>query len=339
MRTSARSAPRPQEPLTGDALAARVRRPPGRLLRAHHRDRHRPPGGCCVMVLLGWAVAGGCCWRRGPRGPGGVGLGCAGACWPRRGLAGEGSAREAVVRWPLVMALRRLRTAAAKVHSPDALGRPRTDRRRRPWLCLRSAWKVSPILPAPPVGGDAGRGGQAGGHRRDGIVVCLSGSGGVLGGGACGVLQVAVFPVAMSRSGPGRSGCAGQVAGVGQDQARGRVLGLLAAAIAAGAGAVPASRIMSSYHCTLAGNGEPGGDDQAVGAVNVLRVVSLDEPAAADRHEPGVRVGEVPPGLFPGRPVCGAWFCAGGLPGPGPLEPGPGPADRACLIICVRGCR
>ncbi len=39
--------------------------------------------------------------------------------------------------------------------------------------------------------------------------------------------------------------------------------------------------------------GQLGGDDQAVGGGDVLGVVALDEPAAADGHQPGVGVGDV----------------------------------------------
>ena len=52
-----------------------------------------------------------------------------------------------------------------------------------------------------------------------------------------------------------------------------------------------------------------GGDDEPVGGGDVLRVVTLDEPAAADRLQPRVRVGDV---AFAGRglPRRRAWTSA-----------------------------
>jgi len=77
-----------------------------------------------------------------------------------------------------------------------------------------------------------------------------------------------------------------------------------------------------------------GGDDQPVFAGHVLRVVALDEPAAADRHQPRVRVGDVPhrAGALAGRrPLRGLALRLGGTL-PGRLELGLGLLDPAVVI-------
>ena len=75
----------------------------------------------------------------------GLGLGW----WPglRRWRQGARLARVWVVRWPVVMALVRLCTAAVKVHSAAALGRPRMVSWRKRMLCLMWPWGVSAMWP------------------------------------------------------------------------------------------------------------------------------------------------------------------------------------------------
>ena len=77
--------------------------------------------------------------------------------------------------------------------------------------------------------------------------------------------------------------------------------------------------------------GELGGDDQPVVAGHVLGVVALDEPAAADRHQPRVRVGDVPhrAGPLPVRLPPGGLACLLSGPGPGRVHLGLGFLDPA----------
>ncbi len=75
--------------------------------------------------------------------------------------------------------------------------------------------------------------------------------------------------------------------------------------------------------------GELGGDDEPVGGGDVLGVVTLQEPASADRHQPRIRVGDVADrarALFRGCP--GLLLCGPGL---GPFQRGAGPADGGRL--------
>ena len=161
-------------------------------------------------------------------------------------------------------------------------------------------------------------GGQAGGHRgdraarpRSALCRCRAG----------GFLQVAALaggdePV---RAGAGEVGL-GQVAGVGQDQADRAVSGAAGRGHRGGGGRGVADHGLVPLR--VGGVlGEAGGDDQAVFAGDVLGVVALDEPAAAHRHEPGGRVGDVP--LRPAPAAAAA--CRGGLRGR-PARPGPAPA-------------
>ena len=120
------------------------------------------------------------------------------------------------------------------------------------------------------------------------------------------------------RRGPGRSRVAGAAGG-----GHGR----------RGGGGVRA--IMGSYHrVSVVSSVRRVAMIEAVAAGDVLGVVSLDEPAAADRHQPRVRVGDVAPGRPPRALSCPAPPAAsrGLRPGPGPSSAwrrgGPGSSPR-----------
>src|ERR1700722_9497989 len=192
------------------------------------------------------------------------------------------------------------------------------------------------------VGGDALLGFEAFGHGGGGGPVGLSGSRG--GAGVAGLfLEVAVLAGGDEPVGAGAGHVVlGFVAGVGEDQAdeapaAGAARAAGAGGVRAGGGARPGGGagggglaggdeggggLGGGEHGlepgdVAGGAGEAGGDDEAVFAGEVLGVVALDEGAAADGHEPGVRVGGVPGPLaaFPG-----AGGVAGGFPGPGPVQ-------------------
>ena len=223
------------------------------------------------------------------------------------------------------MALRRLWTVQAKVHSAAALGLPRMDSWRKPHVVLDVAVGGLGDVAALAVGGDAVVGGEPGGHRRDRPAVRLS-AGPPLPARAA-FSRSRRLPVAMSRSGPGQVRLC---LGAGSRRRRGPAR--------SGAGPLPAScrrgggrgavrrdqgggvlaprRIIGSYQAHVGGViGELGGDDQAVFAGDVLGVVALDEPAAADRHQPRVRVGDVADraGLLAPRPGRALRAAARGL--------------------------
>ncbi len=155
-----------------------------------------------------------------------------------------------------------------------------------------------------------------------GVVLCCCAARGLRPAARAAFSRSRRLPVAISRSGPGQVRlCRGQVAGVGQDQAD-RPVSRAAGGGHRRRGGRRRRVIMCSYHRTsFGGVREPGGDDQAVLAGHVLRVVSLDEPAAADRHQPGVRVGDVPPGrLSVGLLAPRRGRARAASPGPGPLQ-------------------